>query len=137
MSGITILGEGVLSWNHNERVSDRYGSVWLARAPHSNRYVELDNLADVVGKKGRLIAYVKETRESHHIGDIFRGVGPETPGVGEKIVLGEGLVFVEHAVGVETIGLRPDDGRDNDWMDIKKLYRAHDQTVELVFESLN
>jgi len=79
---------------------------------------------------GTLIAIVKETRPSGHVGDFFRGLQPSTPKIGERIELGTGTIFYDDH---ETIGLRPDDGRDRDWLDPRKLYRLHDQTVELYF----
>ncbi len=123
------LGRGVFGWNSNERVSDRYGAV----AIYENGKVVLDLKAakKLVGKRGRLVAHVEETRESHHIGDLFRGIGPTTPKKGEKIVLGEvGTFFVEP----DAVGTKPDEERESDWLDPRSLYRAHDQTVRLVFE---
>ncbi len=34
------------------------------------------------------------------------------------------------------IGLKPGDGRKTDWLDPKKLYRAHAQYVELYFKEI-
>ncbi len=77
-----------------------------------------------------------------HIGDLFRGVSPSTPKVGETIVLGTGTFFTEptdwYAEGVKfslAFGLDPDDGRETDWLDINSLYRLHEQDVELYFEA--
>ena len=50
--------------------------------------------------------------------------------VGERIVLGEGTLFYYE----KGVGLRPEDGRDELWLDIHALYRAHNQTVTLIFE---
>ncbi|HMN19582.1 MAG TPA: hypothetical protein PKA31_03245 [Candidatus Moranbacteria bacterium] len=122
------LGTGILNWNGAERRSDRYGSVML--------YVSLENEEPIhlvqvkAGKRGRLIAIVKETRQSRHIGDLFHGVFPKTPKVGQKITLGEGTLFFEGNV----VGLQPDDGRDTQWLDMRALYNAHEQTVALCFE---
>lgn len=38
------------------------------------------------------------------------------------------------SLGGAQVGLRPDDGRDYDWLDIRALYDAHEQTVELYFQ---
>jgi hypothetical protein len=46
-------------------------------------------------------------------------------------MLGKGTLFFADD---ETVGIRPDDGRDTLWMDIKALYNAHDQTVTLCFD---
>jgi hypothetical protein len=91
-----------------------------------------------VGTIGRLLVRVLATRESYHIGDGDRKIKPTTPEVGEVIILGEGELFVEMAdyndAFISSIGVRPEDGREMDWMDPHALYRAHDQTVELAFE---
>ncbi len=95
-------------------------------------YVRMDRT--LTGRRGELVAEVLETRESTHIGDWARGLGPETPEVGERLVLGQGTAFVEVAFDdADSIGLRPDDGRDEDWLDPGMLYRAHEQTVKLIF----
>lgn len=122
-----ILGEGLLSWPSHERVSDRYGAVTLT-AVDGNR-TPLG--AEVEGQHGTLVAEVLETRESMHVGDFFRGFSPSTPSVGDRIVLGTGTVFLGD---YGSVGLSPDDGRDADWLDPHALYRAHDQTVRLLFE---
>ncbi len=91
-----------------------------------------------VGKIGRLTVRVLATRKSYHIGDSDRKIKPTTPEVGEMIILGEGELFIETADYnsgfINSVGLRPEDGREADWLDPYALYRAHDQTVELAFE---
>lgn len=134
---IIELGTGRLSWPRFERVGDRYGTVMLMADGDSftepSRYVRPNNAP--VGQRGTLVAEVLEARESTHIGDLFRGFFPETPEVGERIILGEGTFFTEETdFGALLLGLRPDDGRDSDWLDPPKLYRAHEQTVRLTFE---
>lgn len=124
-----LLGTGVLNWDRGERVSDRYGSVKLYLSTKSDE--TLLSYQGEVGQKGRLIASVIENRKSNHIGDFFHGFFPEKPEVGELIVLGEGVLFLEN----NAVGLKPDDGREIFWLDPKMLYRAHFQTVELYFDS--
>lgn len=136
-----VLGTGRLTWLSSERRSDRYGFVYLI--PYGNSLssenipaVPLYFPIELLATRGRLIAEVVEARESTHIGDLFHGVFPETPGVGERIVLGEGAFVVENSPHVQgpMVGTLPDDKRATLRMDIHALYRAHEQTVRLVFE---
>lgn len=120
------LGTGVLDWESEERISDRYGLVELFL-----RLRELLKLNPVTEKlHGKLIAIVREIRELHHIGDLFHGVRPTIPEVGERVELGTGAIFFEE----DAVGLMPDDRRATLWLDIRALYRLHNQTVTLYFE---
>ena len=135
------LGSGVFSWNRYERVTDRYGSVLLLPEGGDSRSLlpqpsqinrELAKQCD--GLKGKLSVKVTATRESTHIGDFCRGLVPKTPKVGATIKLGEGVFFIEPAIeGGVQIGVRPADGRASDWLNPKALYRAHEQSVHLIF----
>jgi hypothetical protein len=143
--GRFVIGEGVLTWDASERISDRYGAVFLMNDGDSlhepSGYVLIPD--DVpVGMPGWLVAEVVATRQSTHVGDVFRGLRPQTPEVGERIVLGRGRLFRQtvdrdspHPV-IEAVGLAPEDvdDRDTDWLDPRALYRAHEQTVRLTFE---
>jgi len=132
---MNLIGTGILNWPRKERVSDRYGlvAVW-PRGDELGKPLPMD-IHPLDGVRGQLIAKVLEAKESTHIGDLFREIYPEMPEVGEEIVLGEGIVFYEaHEDGRIFIGLMPEDGRTNDWLDPKKLYRAHAQYVELYFK---
>lgn len=137
-----LLGQGELSWRGSERRSDRYGTVGLFtqtdRTFMGNESYG-DELKYVLVQKfeeqtGTLVAEVVETRQSLHIGDIFRGIFPSVPEVGERITLGTGEFFVEREDARVYVGLKPEDGRDSDWLDPKALYRCHQQTVQLWFE---
>ena len=102
---------------------------------------DLDLSALKDGDKGRLVAVVTETRRSTHAGDWSRGIYPETPEVGEEILLGEGKLFFDFFDTVElgripTVGLRPEQDPHDSWLDVRMLYRAHEQTVELYFEEI-
>lgn len=124
------IGTGVLDWDRGERISDRYGSVQLFDNPGPRkRPVELRQEQE--GMRGHLIAVVRETRDSPHIGDLFHRVFPSTPSVGDNIVLGEGTLFFQD----NAVGLVPDESRKTLWLDIRALYRLHNQTVTLFFES--
>lgn len=142
----TSLGKGILSWPNKERVGDRYGLVGLWTQPDIPRpktgkemyhYSKLQRNVKLIrikeGKYGRLIVIVLKTQRSLHIGDLYRGFFPSTPEVAEIIVLGKGYVFYEE----DCVGLEPKEPRQKDWLDPRKLYRAHDQYVELFFEEVN
>jgi hypothetical protein len=86
------------------------------------------------GAHGTLTAEILETRQSDHVGDMFRGIGPTTPDKGEVLTLGTGALWRGESYGAPTLGLKPDDGRDSDWLDPRALYRCHSQTVRLRFE---
>jgi hypothetical protein len=120
------LGTGVLDWEREERISDRYGLVELFLRP--GELVKLNRVTEQL--HGKLFAIVREVRESHHIGDLFHGVGPTVPEVGERVELGTGAIFFED----DAVGLVPDDYRTTLWLDIRGLYRLHNQTVTLYFE---
>lgn len=134
-NGRILLGTGQMSWHRGERITDRYGSIGLF-VNHLTDTIELPLAIDNEGKTGKLIAIVTEARKSGHIGDLFTGHGPSIPEAGEEIVLGEGTLFTEWYDSYFYLGLRPDDGRKYNWLDVKNLYRAHDQTIELYFEEV-
>lgn len=137
-----FLGEGVFTWSSIERRSDRYGSVYLIPEGRNSLSTEpcrsliLPAAKNMEGARGELVAVVTKARESTHIGDLFHGVFPSTPEVGQIIILGKGTFFVENisdpglAVGL-AVGLRPDDGRASLWLNIHALYKAHEQSVKL------
>lgn len=127
------IGTGVLTWPRSERVSDRYGCVALLSHPDCTDF-DVPLTGEHGGIYGRLVAHIEKARESRHIGDIFRGVFPSTPDVGEWIVLGEGTYYQERKPEGPVVGLRPSDSREADWLDINALYRCHEQTVSLYFQ---
>jgi hypothetical protein len=137
----TLLGTGVFTWTATERQTNRYGSVYLIKeGGHSLVEGPWPSLIDETiarrfdGFAGDLIAVVKIARESTHIGDLFHGVYPRKPEVGQIIVLGNGQLFTLPAPdGGIGVGLRPSDGRTTMWLGIRALYDAHEQTVELSF----
>lgn len=133
------LGKGVLTWDGAERRSDRYGTVYLI--PESMNSFTSGPVPSIVVRQARatgigsLIAVVIETRDSTHVGDLFRAIYPRTPDVGTRIKLGEGELFFDkvHDGGL-SVGLSPLDGRSVDWLNVRALYDAHEQSVELLFE---
>lgn len=127
------IGKGFFNWPSRERRSDRYGTVWLL-AEDDETVLPFDK--SIEGKKGKLIVKILGTRQSRHIGDFCRGFFPETPKQGETIELGFGIVFFDSSEWGSAIGLRPLENRKNDWLNPEKLYRCHDQVVELYFEEV-
>ena len=133
MNERVILGTGQFGWQRRERVTDRYGAVALFDTGDGPA-LNLEVFTRIEGQRGHLEAVVIETRQSAHLGDLFRGLFPETPEVGEVIRLCEpGVAFVERGDCGLQVGIRPDDDRKVDWLDPEAMYRCHDQTVRLVF----
>lgn len=136
------MGRGPLTWNRNERRSDRYGCVYCHAISSAETPLELVELAYMYeetikkysGQKGKLTAEIVQTRKSSHVGDLFRGIFPHTPSVGDLIELGNGTLFFETTPGEYFgVGLLPDDNRETDWLNPQHLYNCHDQTVKLFF----
>lgn len=130
-----LVGRGVLSWPGGERGSDRYGVI--VTMSDNAEPILAPGAAECEGTRGHLVALVESTKESQHIGDVFRGIFPTTPNVGDEVVLGaSGVLRIVNAWGEATPGglsIEPDDGRVDDWFDPAALYRCHDQTVSLWF----
>lgn len=124
-----VLGIGKLNWRRRERFVDRYGSVCLMHEEDDGTF----DLPIYTGF-GRLIATIKQNRESTHIGDLFHGFSPSKPDIGEVIELGEGEIFYDRDEYGDMVGLRPRDGRDTFWLKPDALYRCHEQTLELSFQ---
>jgi hypothetical protein len=125
MENTILIGQGVLNWSSRERISDRYGYVTLDGYDKFN--------INRSGSEGELICEILETRQSNHVGDLFHGIFPSTPKVGEEISLGKGLL----SFNADAVGLKPKDGRTKWWLDPKALYRVHCQTVRLWFREEN
>jgi hypothetical protein len=134
------LGRGALNWPAIERKSGRYGLVALY--PEAETGAEDAPLplaqADRAGVAGRLFVRVATGRPSYHAGDAFRGIFPpkNPPESGEERTLGHGTLFFERASEGGTpklVGVRPADGRPDDWLDPRALYDVHNSVVELFF----
>ncbi|MDQ3318612.1 MAG: hypothetical protein M3522_14945 [Actinomycetota bacterium] len=138
-----ILGTGSLNWPAGERKSDRYGLVLLLDAAEEPTHLggpganaAHTTASELAGTRGRLIARVVTPRASYHVGDVFRGIfPPEAPlAVGEKRVLGTGTLFFGGGASPTTaVGLEPEDGRPDDWLDPEVLYELHNSIIELFF----
>lgn len=130
-----LLAEGCLGWDKYERQSGRYGAVLINTDSGPSDFAGVP-----VGVHGRLIAEVVQARRSFHVGDWNRGVGPTTPAAGERIVLGEGPLFVD--TEIEEMDPHIGVGDPDEWdgypmLDVEALYRAHGQDVRLWLEPID
>lgn len=134
-----VLGEGVLDWPNMERVSDRYGVVDLKHEPHGDTCVIFDDVT--APTHGTLVAVVLDVLDEWAYEDR-NGIGAlyQRPAANEAITLGTGTLFTEEfdsmhgdRPGRILIGVRPDDGRDERWLNPAELSRVHNQRVRLEF----
>lgn len=137
-----LIAHGVLGWDGKERRSDRYGAVCLAADGFEYRSVAKPTFNHEVanalrGRRVRITAKVIESRPSGHDGDAYLKIKPSQPEVGEEIDLGVGILDLGTAPwdpNLTTVVLQPGDGRRDFWYDPRKLYRLHDQTIDLFIE---
>jgi hypothetical protein len=128
------IGEGHLTWDSMERVSDRYGTVKLM--DNYNLPLPLHSFEGY----GTLRARVGTNRGiSLHMGDPVRGFVPprqmaDVPAEGSLHVLGTGFIFYGGYEDWPTVGVRPADGREIDWLDPGVLYLLSEQEVTLTLE---
>jgi hypothetical protein len=101
----------------------------IARTPVS-RVVAFDHAP--LGAAGTLVARVIANVSAYDWGDD----PPELrlPKPGERVVLGSGTLFTEKYGEAPVIGVCPDDGRAEDWMDRNAISRCKDHLVRLEFE---
>lgn len=134
------VAHGVFGWEGEERRSDRYGAIHLSGAPYGGEplttvFFEMGALERLHGRRVKIATVVTEARKSQHVGDLFHGIFPSTPAVGERVEIGVGVLDLEPSYEeTPDIVLRPNDGRAHLWMDPRKLYRLHDQTVDVFIE---
>lgn len=135
------IAHGIFTWCSDERRSDRYGAFLLGDSPYAGPdrvtpTYDLASAAALVGKRVRITVKVVESRKSGHVGDLFLDIKPSQPEVGEVIDLGVGILGQEAVSWTPspTILLKPNDGRERFWIDPRKLYRLHDQTVDVFVE---
>lgn len=136
-----ILAKGILGWDGTERRTNRYGSIHLSGTPFNptdGSAVVKYNLAllkRLHGKRVRLTVEIVESRNSGHVGDAFLKIVPQRPTVGEIVDLGVGdLGSAKGWDEMPDIFLTPKDPSKDLWMDPRKLYRLHDQTVVVYVE---
>lgn len=133
------LGKGIFSWYGTERQTNRYGEFFLDYKSHDGIKTKLGQILNFEtirafnGKRVRVIAVVLENRPSGHAGDKVLKLMPTPAKEGTEIEIGIGtLVF---RAGEESFfGLVPDEHRDEMWIDPRRFYELHDQTVELFVE---
>jgi hypothetical protein len=107
-----VIGTGQLNWQTIERHSDRYGAVHLNR-DHQPQQVDTSH----AGERGRLVAVFPDGHDTD----------PSIPD-GHVVELGSGTLFVE---GDTEVGVKPDDGRAEHWLDGKALTLCDGQLVRL------
>jgi len=136
------IAHGVFGWDGAERKTDRYGAILILSqgfgADAVSTAAEFDHevASALEGKKVKLKAVVVESRTSTHAGDLFLGIKPSRPEVGEEIELGVGQLELGEVYWADgpSILLIPSDGREQFWIDPRKFYRLHDQTVDIFVE---
>lgn len=136
-----VLAKGIFGWDGVERRTSRYGSIHLSGAPFNptagSTIVKYDKvlLKRLEGKRVRLTVEVVEVRDSGHVGDAFLKIVPRRPNVGDIVDLGVGeLGSLPGWDGEPDIFLAPKDRAKDLWIDPRKLYRLHDQTVIVYVE---
>lgn len=138
-----MLGFGIFMWDARERRTRRYGAIFMAPTTFDETVtvapvVGWDAVDYLEGRRIHLYAKVLEARPSGHCGDTFFKVAPTQPEIGEEIDLGVGVLYTSMLTYPKDrhlqFELQPQDSRDELWMDPRKLYQLHDQTVELYAE---
>jgi hypothetical protein len=134
------VAHGILGWDADERRSNRYGAVFVDdedfdRTARVKSHMDVDALRGLQGQRVHVTCVVVEARKSGHVGDQFLKLVPSKPAVGETIDLGVGILELQPVEWRRTpsLVLRPglDVRREELWIDPRKLYRVHDQTVDI------
>lgn len=131
-AGAATLGRGALSWNPQERKSDRYGEVSLYV---DSGTVKLTPPPSAVGRTSVLTATVFATHPPSPLGDLFHKVGPSVPTVGERVILGSGALELREQALVAAV--TPLDNRPRFRLDMHALYRVAHNEVELWWEPVS
>lgn len=151
-----LIATGVLGWGKYERQSKEYGFIGVEPSGYGEDaksritpFFDAELLESLRGKKVRLIAVVREARKSEHCGDMFlylpgttEHIKPTTPEVGQEIEIGVGYLqikrddeFINPMFGVNCSGYRnKGEDRSKFQMDPERLYKLHDQTVDVFIE---
>lgn len=134
------VGYGIFMWMPMERRSNRYGAFFLAASTYDESvkvapHIDESELTKLLTKRVRVTCKVVESRESGHCGDSFLEIVPSKPEVGEVVDLGVAMLFMAKTPEGDTqVVMKPGDDRTDLWIDPRKLYRLHDQTVHLYVE---
>jgi hypothetical protein len=112
------LGIGLLSWPRYERMSSRYGLVALFGEGDQALPWDID-VKTLEEQRGSLIAVLD----------------------GQDVDLGTGTLFTETEDGITFIGLKPDDERKEEWLNVDNLYKVDGylihKEIELYFHPGN
>lgn len=140
-----LLGSGIVTWDSEERVSNRYGAFTLTEDNYNHDAhapVTFDTeglkLSGLLGKRVKITCLVTESRPSGHAGDKPLRLEPVQPAVGAIIEVGIGILEtapMQFANPAPAIMLRPEIDRAELWIDPRQLYQLHDQTVQVFIEA--
>lgn len=118
----------------NADFADAAAAATEAAARRSDsRVVAFDHAP--LGTAGTLVAHVIHadvTDYDREFGKRHPELRPPEPG--ERVVLGSGTLFTEEYGDAPLIGVRPGDGRAEEWMDSDALFRCKGHLVRLEFE---
>jgi hypothetical protein len=133
------LGTGMFMWDRVERVTSRYGTVYLTNqnwfeTSESQVNWHPESADSLIGKKVKISCKVLQARTAQHCGDLFLEIIPTTPEVGEVIVLGIGKLCTRKTEDSIGVSILPEDNREKYLFDPKILYRLIEQTVEIFIE---
>lgn len=134
---VHALGAGVLRWPLDDATeASEVPFLWaqsVGLMAEGNQWV--DFTAAPIGSAVVLCATVTSLRGAALSEDPYRQITTTKPYVGETVTLATGMLFCTDAFdrpgsGIGVMPLGPLEGAD-DWLDRKRLYRAHNHLVEL------
>ena len=134
-----VLATCVIGWGMEERRTARYGSIrcapdtYAGQRPGVRYRIRADAIRSLAGRRVRLTAEVVENRPGGHVGDSFLKITPSPRPVGAVVDLGVGILrdLGSDRDGVRVLALEPEVMREAYWIDPRRLYEIHDQTVIL------
>ena len=109
------IGEGFPYVPRDERAGERFGAIALTDSRSGEgQPVQFDDAP--VDQHGWLIAEALDGPRAAH-----------------TFVLGQGTLYTSNEPGYPVIGLVPDDGRAECWLDPAELYQVDERLVRLLF----